>query len=55
MAEVEEAMAANNAIKRLVTAREVAHVVVFLASPKSVSISGEVIGVGGGAGRSIPT
>ena len=55
VAEIERAMASLNAIKRIVTGREVAYVVAFLASPKSVSISGEVIGVGGGAGRSIPS
>ena len=33
--------------------REVAEVVAFLASPKSVAINGDAIAVGGGAPRSI--
>lgn len=36
-------------IGRLVTAQEVADVVVFLASPKSIAINGDAIVVGGGA------
>ena len=39
----------GNAIGRLVDADEVAYVVAFLASPKSVSITGDAIAVGGGA------
>jgi NAD(P)-dependent dehydrogenase (short-subunit alcohol dehydrogenase family) len=49
---VEEAAAALGAatsIGRLVTAAEVADVVTFLASPRSVAISGDAISVGGGA------
>ncbi|MGH2460228.1 MAG: short-chain dehydrogenase, partial [Chloroflexota bacterium] len=33
--------------------REVAYVVTFLASPKSVAINGDVIAAGGGVGRGI--
>lgn len=51
--EVEEQMASGNAIRRLVDAREVAYVVAFLASPKSVAITGDAIVVGGGAGTAI--
>lgn len=36
-------------IGRLVTAEEVADVVVFLASPRSVAINGDAVAVGGGA------
>lgn len=39
----------GNAIGRMVDADEVAYVVAFLASPKSVSITGDAIAVGGGA------
>jgi NAD(P)-dependent dehydrogenase (short-subunit alcohol dehydrogenase family) len=39
---------ADNAIGRVVDAQEVAWVVAFLASPKSVSISGDAVAVGGG-------
>ncbi|RYZ31799.1 MAG: SDR family oxidoreductase [Propionibacteriaceae bacterium] len=43
------AMAQGIAIGRVVTAEEVADVVVFLASPRSVAITGDAIAVGGGA------
>jgi NAD(P)-dependent dehydrogenase (short-subunit alcohol dehydrogenase family) len=39
---------ARNSMKRVIDARDVAHVVAFLASPKSVGINGDVIAVGGG-------
>jgi enoyl-[acyl-carrier-protein] reductase (NADH) len=42
-------MAETNTIRHLVTAEEVADVVVFLASPKSIAINGDVIAAGGGA------
>jgi NAD(P)-dependent dehydrogenase (short-subunit alcohol dehydrogenase family) len=42
-------LAAGVAIGRPVTAAEVADVVTFLASPLSVAINGDAIGVGGGA------
>jgi NAD(P)-dependent dehydrogenase (short-subunit alcohol dehydrogenase family) len=48
-AAAERALAANVSIGRLVTAAEVADVVAFLASPRSVGINGDVIAVGGGA------
>jgi NAD(P)-dependent dehydrogenase (short-subunit alcohol dehydrogenase family) len=41
-------LAAGASIGRLVTAAEVADVVTFLASPRSVAISGDVVAVGGG-------
>jgi len=47
-AEIEEAMAAGVSIRRLVTASEVADVVAFLASPRSVSITGDAIPTAGG-------
>ena len=40
---------AKNAIGRMVDAREIGDVIAFLASPRSVSISGDAIAVGGGA------
>jgi NAD(P)-dependent dehydrogenase (short-subunit alcohol dehydrogenase family) len=49
VAEVERRIAASVSIGRLVTADEVAAVVVFLASPKSVAVNGDAISVGGGA------
>jgi NAD(P)-dependent dehydrogenase (short-subunit alcohol dehydrogenase family) len=36
-------------IGRLVTAAEVADVIAFLASPRSVAITGDAIAAGGGA------
>ena len=52
-AEVEKQMAEGNSIRHLVEAGEVANVVVFLCSPKSVAINGDAIAAGGGAPRSI--
>jgi NAD(P)-dependent dehydrogenase (short-subunit alcohol dehydrogenase family) len=49
VAEVERRIAAAVSIRRIVTAEEVAAVVTFLASPKSVAINGDAIAVGGGA------
>jgi NAD(P)-dependent dehydrogenase (short-subunit alcohol dehydrogenase family) len=46
-------MASGNAIQHLVDAAEVADVVVFLCSPRSRAINGDVIAAGGGAPRSI--
>jgi NAD(P)-dependent dehydrogenase (short-subunit alcohol dehydrogenase family) len=43
-----ERRVADNSIGRVVTGEEVADVVAFLASPRSVSISGDAIAVGGG-------
>jgi NAD(P)-dependent dehydrogenase (short-subunit alcohol dehydrogenase family) len=49
VAEVEKRLAASVSIGRLVTAEEVAAVVAFLASPRSVAVNGDAIAVGGGA------
>ncbi|BEP13253.1 SDR family oxidoreductase [Acidothermaceae bacterium B102] len=46
--EIEAAMVAPISIGRMVTAAEVAAVVTFLASPRSVAINGDAIAVGGG-------
>lgn len=53
VSEVERRLGASVGIGRLVTADEVAAVVAFLASPKSVAINGDAIVVGGGAVGSI--
>jgi NAD(P)-dependent dehydrogenase (short-subunit alcohol dehydrogenase family) len=47
--EVARSFAAATSIGRVVTAAEIADVVTFLASPLSVAITGDAIGVGGGA------
>jgi NAD(P)-dependent dehydrogenase (short-subunit alcohol dehydrogenase family) len=49
VAEVERQIGASVSIGRIVTAEEVAAVVAFLASPRSVAINGEAIAAGGGA------
>jgi NAD(P)-dependent dehydrogenase (short-subunit alcohol dehydrogenase family) len=46
--EVERRMGAGTVIGRIVDADEVAYVVAFLASPKSVAITGDAIAAGGG-------
>jgi len=48
LAEAEKKMAAGISIGRIVDASEIGHVVAFLASPKSVAITGDAIAVGGG-------
>ena len=51
--EVERRMAQGNLVRRVIDAREVAYVVAFLASPKSVAVNGDVIAAGGGVGLAI--
>lgn len=46
--EIERRMAANITIGRIVEAAEVADIVAFLASPRSVAINGDAIACGGG-------
>jgi NAD(P)-dependent dehydrogenase (short-subunit alcohol dehydrogenase family) len=48
-----EKQLANNAIGRIVDASEVADVIAFLASPRSVSITGDAVAAGGGLVGSI--
>ena len=43
----------NNVVGRWIDAREIAYIVTFLASPKAVAITGDVIAAGGGVGHSI--
>ena len=50
---IEKQMAEGNSIRHLVDAAEVADVVAFLASPKSIAINGDAIAAGGGAPRAI--
>jgi NAD(P)-dependent dehydrogenase (short-subunit alcohol dehydrogenase family) len=52
-AEVEAQLAQANSSRRLITADEIAYVVTFLASPRSVAINGDAIAAGGGVGRAI--
>jgi NAD(P)-dependent dehydrogenase (short-subunit alcohol dehydrogenase family) len=52
-AEAEAQLVGEVSIGRMVTADEVAAVVAFLASPRSVAINGDAIAVGGGTRRAI--
>jgi NAD(P)-dependent dehydrogenase (short-subunit alcohol dehydrogenase family) len=52
-AEIERRMSTETVIGRIVDAQEVAYVVTFLASPKSVAITGDGIACGGGVKGSI--
>jgi NAD(P)-dependent dehydrogenase (short-subunit alcohol dehydrogenase family) len=47
-AEAERRIGGNNLIGRMVDAEEVADIVAFLASPRSVAINGDAIAAGGG-------
>jgi NAD(P)-dependent dehydrogenase (short-subunit alcohol dehydrogenase family) len=51
--QVEAALAQGNTIGRIPVAAEVADVICFLASPRSVAIAGDVIAAGGGRRGSI--
>ena len=46
-------MAQGNSVRRLIDARDIANVVAFLASPKSIAINGDVIAAGGGVDSAI--
>jgi NAD(P)-dependent dehydrogenase (short-subunit alcohol dehydrogenase family) len=46
--EIKKRLDQANSIKRMVDASEVAYVVAFLASPKSIAITGDVVAAGGG-------
>ena len=49
--EAEKRMASNISIGRMVDAEEIAYVITFLASPRSVAINGDAIATAGGSGR----
>ncbi len=51
--DVERRAAARNSTRRIVDAEELAWVVAFLASPRSIAVSGETIAAGGGAGINV--
>jgi len=46
--EVRAELAAGTSLRRIITAEEVADVVVFLASPRAIAVTGDAIGAGGG-------
>ena len=51
--EAEKRMATNISIGRMINAEEIAYVIAFLASPKSIAINGDAIPTAGGSGRAI--
>jgi NAD(P)-dependent dehydrogenase (short-subunit alcohol dehydrogenase family) len=51
--EIEKRMSGRNLVKKIVTAEEIANVVVFLASPKAIAVNGDAIPAGGGTPGSI--
>jgi len=52
-AEIERRMAESNSVRRIIDASDIANVVAFLASPKSIAINGDAIAAGGGVGTAI--
>jgi len=51
--EAERQLMQGNSLRRTIDATDIANVVTFLASPKSVAITGDVIAAGGGVPFSI--
>jgi len=51
--EIERRMSRSNLVGRIIDASDIASVVAFLASPRSVAINGDVIAAGGGVGPAI--
>jgi len=47
--EIEQRMASQSLVGKLITAEEIGYVVAFLASPKAIAINGDVIAAGGGS------
>lgn len=52
-AEIEAGLDRSNSIRHFLDASEVAWVVAFLASPRSIAINGDAVAVGGGLGNAI--
>ena len=51
--EVKKRVASGNSTKRIVDSSEVAYIVTFLASPRSIAVSGEVLSASGGFGQAV--
>ncbi len=47
--EIERRMGENNSVKTFIDATDIASIVAFLASPRSIAINGDAIAAGGGA------
>jgi NAD(P)-dependent dehydrogenase (short-subunit alcohol dehydrogenase family) len=52
-ADVEQRMAQRNLVRKIISSEDIAHLVTFLASPKSIAVNGDVIAAGGGVSGSI--
>ena len=52
-AEAEARMAAGNSVRTIIESEDIAAITAFLASPRSIAISGDTIAAGGGVGRGI--
>ena len=52
-AEAEARMAAGNSVRTIIESEDIAAIAAFLASPRSIAISGDTIAAGGGVGRGI--
>ena len=46
-------MASGNSVRTIIDSDDIANIVAFLASPKSIAITGDTIAAGGGVGRAI--
>lgn len=51
--DAESRMAAGNSVRTIIDSDDIANIVAFLASPKSIAITGDTIAAGGGVGRGI--
>jgi NAD(P)-dependent dehydrogenase (short-subunit alcohol dehydrogenase family) len=51
--EVKQRLGQANSVRRIIDASEVAYIVAFLASPKAIAITGDLVCAGGGPGRAI--
>lgn len=51
--EIERRIRESNSVRRIIDSTELAYIVAFLASPKSIAINGDVIAAGGGIPRGI--
>ncbi len=52
-AEAEARMAAGNSVRTIIESEDIAAIAAFLASPRSIAITGDTIAAGGGVGRGI--
>ncbi len=53
LADAEARMASGNSVRTIIDSDDIANITAFLASPKSIAITGDTIAAGGGVGRGI--